>query len=133
MAVVAIIAVDCMAVRSLTQADTVFGPLWGFGFLRMVNALAFAVVILSTRRRRRPFLWGFESFGAAAVASYLLWALSCPDAIEHCLVFLLAPLLQGWGVDSTEDTYGPILMASFAVLFLLLQLAFGLIGGFLSR
>ena len=61
MVVVAIIALDCMAVRAFPLAVTVFDIFWGFGVLPMGNILAIVILIAKRRRRSQPFLWGFET------------------------------------------------------------------------
>jgi hypothetical protein len=139
MLVVTIVALDCIAVRAIPQAVTVFDIFWGFGVLPMANILAIVILIAKRRRRSQPFLWGFETFGLVAVSLCfllfcVLWICSCQDEIGFFIIVrLLGPWLLAMSVDPNRETYGPILFASFAVFITVPQLVFGLIGGLLSR
>jgi hypothetical protein len=113
-----------------------------FGALPMANLLGVGLLIAQQRPKCRPFLLGFETFGAAGLALYValtifsidnsVMSTSCGDVISS----YLKPVL-----DRTEAAVGreqeflltSVLGCVAAAMLGWPQLAFALIGGFLSR
>jgi hypothetical protein len=140
MVAVAIAALDFWAIRAMFGSMT--GEWLMLGALPMANVLAFGVLVSQRRPGSRPFLLGFEAFGAMALALYVAWTIYF---IEHAgpnnsyLILLysyLAPL-----VEPIENNIGrgrpfvfyPILCSVLVAMLGWPQVAFALIGGFLSR
>jgi hypothetical protein len=99
MLVVAIAALDFVAIRALFGFRSLMGELLILGALPMANVLA---VGLASRQRRpgtRPFLLGFVPFGAMALALYVATATSFPREI---VVSCLTPVN-----DYLENIIGP--------------------------
>jgi hypothetical protein len=103
------------------------------GTLLMSNILAVGIMIGRQCPGSRPFLLGFEVFGAMALALYVALASFLPDPwLEPCL----AP-----SRDAVERIIGrdrpllriPILIFVYVVQLGAPQVAFALVGGFLSR
>jgi hypothetical protein len=108
---------------TLVRAD-----LLAMGALPMGNILAVSLMI-HRRRRDSPFLLGFEAFGATAltvyvaVASYITFG-----QFWSCLNVVLGPHRNIFGPTPTAAVH-----FIFAVMFVLPQLAFALIGGLIFR
>jgi hypothetical protein len=140
MVAVAIIAVDFGAIRAATGAGTWLAVgLLLVGALPMANVLVVGMLIARQRLRSRPFLLGFEGFGAIALALYIYLATSSPlsplsaeGPIESYLRLAFDPL------NAVIRPYGPFVRSAIQLLVGVLmligpQLVFALIGGFLSR
>jgi hypothetical protein len=132
---VAIIAIDFAVMRALNEYPNPFGEELLFGAVPMANVLVVGLLIAQQRPRSRPFLLGFEFFGAIALASYIALALSFPGPsgpIRPYVAIVLDPIVGLMGLTSTPTS---VLIIWLAVLFMLgwPQLAFALLGGFLSR
>jgi hypothetical protein len=133
MVVVAIVALNLVAIRVLLGFRSLMGELLILGALPMANVLAVGLVIGQRRPGNRPFLLGFVPFGAMALAVYVATATSFPREI---VVSCLTPVN-----DYLESIIGPhrpllFIPAQTFVYVLMLglpQLVFGLIGGILSR
>jgi hypothetical protein len=134
MILVAIAALNFGAIRALSEYR---GPIaaghLAIGGFPMANALAVGLLIGHRRRGNRRFLWGFEAFGATALALYI--ALTCRFAEE-----LVHPYLKV-AIDPLRATIRPFrstprLLIAYSLLSLwacLPQLTFAVIGGFLCR
>jgi hypothetical protein len=103
------------------------------GALPMANVLAVGMVIGQQRPGSSPFLLGFETFGAMALALYVVLASSFHREVVSPY---LSPL-----VDPIRDTIGfhrpfiliPVLCSVGVLMLGWPQLAFALLGGFLFR
>jgi hypothetical protein len=113
--------------NTLTRAD-----LLATGALPMGNILAVGLLI-HRRRRNRPFLLGFEAFGATALALYVA-GVSCftYEELEPYFELVNGLLRRSFGPYITT-VYVLTAYSIFAMLLVLPQLAFALIGGFLFR
>ena len=129
MVFVAVVAVNIAAVRAAADAHSITGALLALGAMPMAIVLAIGVLVGYQRHGSRPFLLGFELFGAIALA---LFAVLAAFFTQKFLGFYLAIF-----VDPLSKIVGPdlhfihILVAYVALGFP--QVAFALIGGFLSR
>jgi hypothetical protein len=114
-------------VNNRTRADLLVT-----GALPMGNLLA--VCLLANRRRRsRPFLRGFEVFGATALAVYIA-AASCvtDNQLRPYIDLVHAPLGKSFGPSPTL-AYAAVVYLIFVVLLALPQMAFALMGGLIFR
>jgi hypothetical protein len=144
MVTVAIAAIDFAAIRALLGLGA--SLVWGLllvGALPMANVLIVGILIARQRVKSRPFLQGFEVFGAIALALYIYLATSSPlsplsakGPIESYLVLVFDPL------NAVIGSYHPFVRAANGSLLGLLvgipmlvgpQLVFAVIGGLLSR
>jgi hypothetical protein len=138
MVAVAIAALDFAAIRALLARhanvlDDQRGICLLLGALPMANVLAVGMLVGQRRPGSRPFLMGFEAFGAMALAFFIALGGCFPREV---LMLAVRPF-----VDPIETVIGPgrpfvsIPIQLFVAVVLLgwPQLAFALVGGFLSR
>ena len=133
MAIIAIAAVDIAVVRAVSDHLNPTLELLALGALPMANVLAFGMLAGFGGRDRRPFLLGFESFGALALAVYIV--LACYFTMETIVPFIslfLNPLVPIVGLERSSAVMVVEYSAATVVL-TLPQLAFALLGGLLSR
>jgi len=101
------------------------------GALPMANVLAVALVIGYRRHGSGRFLLGFEAFGAVALSLYVVVAIFFTEELVVPYINLaLDPLLEYTDIDFPHIE--PIIPLIELVMLGLPQLAFSLIGGFLS-
>jgi hypothetical protein len=114
-------------VNAVIRADLLLA-----GALPMGNILAVGLMV-HRRRRNRPFLSGFEAFGATALALYTS-GVSCLTYEERqpYLGLVQGPLRTAFGPCDTTVNF-LIGYPVFAMILVLPQMAFALIGGFLFR
>jgi hypothetical protein len=99
----------------------------------MANVLVVGILIGQRRPGSRPFLMGFEAFGAMALAFFIALASCFPrEVVLTYLNPVLAPIERTIGDDQPFVMF-PILCVVVAVLLGWPQVAFALAGGFLSR
>jgi hypothetical protein len=140
MVAVAIAAVDFGLIRaSLGPRAILAVELLIIGALPMANVLVVGILIARQRLKSRPFLLGFEVFGAIALALYIYLATSSPPSplsaegpIEAYLRLAFEPLYAVIG------SYLPLVRAAIGLLLGIVmlvgpQLVFAVIGGLLSR
>ncbi len=132
---IAIFAIDFTVMRALLDYPSPLGEDLLFGAVPMANVLVVGLLIAQQRPRSRPFLLGFEFFGAIALASYIALALLFPGPsgpIRPYVAIVLDPIVAPMGLTRTLSS---VLIIWLVVLFMLgwPQLAFALLGGFLSR
>ena len=139
---VAIAALNVGAIRACIDSAFARSELLLFGTLPMANVLGVGILIAQQRPKSRPFLLGFETFGAAALALYvaLTILLIDPSGAPTGYVELLGWYLElVWKpIEASIGTDRPTALSSVAycVLMVMLgwpQLAFAVLGGFLSR
>ena len=143
MAFVALVAINLWAIRALSnlQFRAYFvGPLLRsqvigiliLGGLPMAHVLA-SGLLLGRRRGSHPFLLGFEAFGATALALYIAGvSLFTEELVRPFLRMVLKQLLEPIRYRPYLNILGFPYLIMIATL-ILPQLAFALIGGFLSR
>jgi hypothetical protein len=135
MVAVAIAALDCMAIRArLPRHEHVLDDQRDMclllGALPMANVLGVGMLIGLRRPGSRPFLVGFEAFGAMALTCFTVLATGFPR--------VMLPYLEPF-VTSIQRSIGPsivgipIVALVVAVMLVGPQVAFALAGGFLSR
>jgi hypothetical protein len=102
------------------------------GGLPIANLLAVGLFIGQKRRGSRPFLLGFKAVGVMALALYVALAVFSPQTVIPYLELSLEPIRSTIGLDRTIVLNATI----YSVVVVMLgwpQVAFALIGGFLSR
>ena len=131
---IAAFAIDLTVMRALVDYPSPMGEDLLFGALPMTNVLAVGLLIAQHRPRSRPFLLGFELFGAIALAAYIAWALLFPGpgGIRPYVSIVLDPIVATMGQTRSLVTLPILWLVVFSMLSLP-QVAFALIGGFLSR
>ena len=98
----------------------------------MVNVLAVGMLIGQRRPESRPFLLGFEAFGAMALALYVVLASSFPGkVIESYLGPACDPVMKAIGPRPLVLI--PVLWSVGMVMLSSPQVVFALVGGLLSR
>ena len=103
------------------------------GALPMANVLVLALVIGHQRRGSR-FFFGFEVFGATALALYVAAVSLFTEELVTPFFDLLIPLADAFRDGTTLSIVGVLVVESTAAVILLLpQVAIALIGGFLFR
>ncbi len=133
MVVVAIVALNFVAIRDLLGFRSLMGELLILSTLPMANVLAVGLLIGKRRPGSRPFVLGFVPFGAIALALYVAVVTSVPrEIVVSCLAPVSEYLVRMIGA------HRPLLFIralAFVCLFILVlpQVVFALIGGFLSR
>ena len=138
MVAVAIAALDFAAIRALLPRHTDVlddqkGMCLLLGALPMANVLVVGMLIGHCCPGSRPFLQGFEAFGAMALALFLLLASSFPrEVVMRYLVPFVAPV--EW-ITGPANPFASIPIQCFVAVIVLglPQVAFALFGGSLSR
>jgi hypothetical protein len=135
MVAIAIFAIDFAAIRALVDASPEVGEELLFGALPMANVLVAGMLIGRQRPHSRPFLVGFELFGAIALVTYIALALLFPGPsgpIRPYVAIVLDPIQAVLG-----QPFSPLsLLIIWTVIVVMLgwpQVAFALIGGLLSN
>ncbi|WP_165249484.1 hypothetical protein [Paludisphaera soli] len=142
MVLIGIAALELVAIRALVREASrlvLAGPLLAsrtftiliYGALPMANVLAFGLAI--GWRRRSPFLLGFATFGAAALALALAGLARSPDETVGFLCDrVIEPLFKAVTHGRYVTKGGLIVLHAVVVAGLILpQLALALIGGLL--
>jgi hypothetical protein len=128
MAVVALAALDCAAVRSPLSGRPLTETLLLLGGLPMANVLAFGLLPLLLERPGRgacrPCLVGFETVGWSVLLLYASCAFYHPEALRGGVVRALASL---------SALGNPAFLAAAAAALLSPQLSLALLGGWLNR
>jgi hypothetical protein len=134
MLLVAIVGLNFRAIRAVMDHRGLTNDSLAVGVIPMANFLAVGLLIGHRRRESRGFLLGFEVFGATALALYIAMAILFDRELEQFYLGLAIKPLKatiGWTGWTT-----PRLLIAYFILSLwasLPQLAFALIGGFLTR
>ena len=130
---IALAAFNFAAIRGVLDDPTFFRESLAFGFMPMASVLTIGLLIGFLRRRSRPYLLGFESFGAIASVLYVLLVIFCPNEIIRPYTRLfIDPLQEVIGTDLSLS----FVLITYTVLVLVLtlpQVAVALVGGFLCR
>jgi hypothetical protein len=146
MVLIAAIALEFGAIRALSEMQLRANIEGSHRLSLMVGALALGaiptanvlVIGLRTglwRRGSRPFLWGFETFGAMALAFYIAGVSLLTEELVRPLFDLLVKHLFAtlWN-GPYRNNVGHLIGYSVTIALLALpQVAFALIGGFLFR
>jgi hypothetical protein len=146
MTLVAAIALEFGAIRALSamqlQANIegshplslMIGAL-ALGAIPMAHVLAVGLLIGLWRRGRHPFLWGFETFGAVALAFYIAGVILLTEELVRPLFDLIVKhLFTALWNGPYRNNVGHLIGYSVIIAILALpQVTFALIGGFLFR
>ena len=133
MVFVGLAALNFAVLRAVSDDRGPASELLALGALPMENVLAVGLLIGYRRRGSRPFLLGFEAFGAMALVLYIGLA-SCfrDETVIPYLDLFLIPIERFIGRDR-PIIFIPLAISVCVVILGLPQGAFALIGGFLSR
>jgi hypothetical protein len=128
MAVVALAALDCAAVRSPLSGRPLTETLLLLGGLPMANVLAFGLLLLLLespgRGACRPWLVGFETVGWSVLLLYAFCAFYHPEALRGGVV----------GALSWLNALGnPVFLAAAVAVLISPQLSLAMLGGWLNR
>ena len=130
MAFVAIAALDFAAVRAVWEHKPY--DLLATGALPMANVLAAGLLIHRRYRGSRPFLSGFEAFGATALAGYIVgMCLFREELTTPFLDLVVKPYVTAYGPTLTTGSI-VVIYCLAAVIWGLPQLAFAVLGGLFS-
>ncbi len=130
MAFVAIAALNFAAIRAVWEYKPY--DLLATGALPTANVLLVGLLIAIRRRASRPFLLGFEAFGATALAVYIAGMNLFRNELGSPLIDLVVkPYVKIFGPILTTG-YIVILYFVVAVILGLPQLAFAVLGGLFS-
>ena len=129
MVAIAIAALDFAAIRASLDIPEV--GLLVLGALPMANVLAVGILVGQQRPGSRPFLLGFEVFGAMALAVYVILATYLRHEAVEPYLGLFIPIVEIIGPLPFIPI--PIQVSVVVIALGLPQVAFALIGGFLSR
>lgn len=120
MVAIAIAALDFAAIRAFLVSGEV--ALLVLGALPMANILAVGILIAKQRPGSRPFLLGFEAFGAMALATFIAFVTPVsffPD--NHGLIdSYLAPVIQPIETSIGQNrpfVFIPIVLFAYVVMF----------------
>jgi hypothetical protein len=136
MGIVAIVAVDLTAIRAISQPGVPGGLLLCMAVLPMANILAVGFLIGHRYRGCRRFLSGFETFGVAPLLFLIAAIVSDDVRVLSYLNIAVEPLRASLGPAAGQEwnTFHLLIARSGVALWATLpQLAFAMIGGFLSR
>jgi hypothetical protein len=129
MAFVALAALNFAVFRAAGDAHSKTGVLLAVGAMPMASVLAIGLIIGYRRHGSRPFLLGFESFGAVALALFAVLAASFgKKMLDSYIMIFIEPLPKILG-PAQSLFHIPIACVALG----LPQVAFALMGGFLSR
>jgi hypothetical protein len=140
MVLVALAALNFGVIRLVSGFRVASRLLLTTGVLPMANVLVVGLLIGSRYPGSRRFLLGFEAFGGTALAFALAGATLFPGELSiNYLHLVLIPYRDTFGPNLTRETAGRHLwfvLGFYAIDVVMLdlpQLAFALLGGFLSR
>jgi hypothetical protein len=130
---VALAALNFAVFRTAGDAHSITGVLLASGAMPMATVLAIGLIIGYRRHGSRPFLLGFESFGAMALALFAILAVCFGEnLLESYIRIFIRPLSKIIGSDRPL-IHIPLAISVAYVAPGLPQVAFALMGGFLSR
>jgi 4-amino-4-deoxy-L-arabinose transferase-like glycosyltransferase len=128
MAVVGLVALDCMAIRTPLSGRSLTAGMLLLGGLPMANILAAGLLPLlpdrSGREGCRPWLVGFQAVGWTALFLYTSCAYYDPDALRESVVRAL---------KSLRVLGNPTFLIAVAAALSVPQLGLALVGGWLNR
>jgi hypothetical protein len=133
MVLVVLAALNFAVIRAALDIPSTFIALSAWGAMPMATVLAIGFIIGCRSHGSRPFLRGFEAFGVLALALFVVLALFFgPNVVGPYVTRFISPLVGIIGWDR------PFILISIEYLVAVValglpQVAFALIGGFLSR
>ncbi len=131
MAAVVVLAVDCLAVRTVEARGPFVGPFDSLVCvaLPMANVLSIGLALWLRGPGRRPFLRGFVIVGAIALGAVIADVVSGTYWVENRAEAILGPLLKGIDGDKTPVLAAIVEFGAPAALILLPQLLIAVLGG----
>lgn len=126
MAIVALVALDCVVVRTPLSGRSLTAGMLLLGGLPMANILA-AVLLTPDRSERdpyRPWVVGFEVVGWTALLLYAACAYAHPDVLRESVVQSL---------KSLRSLGNPAFLAAVVAVLSVPQLGLALLGGWLNQ
>jgi hypothetical protein len=136
MGIVGVAAIDFGAIRATSEPGVPGGLLLCMAVLPMANVLAGGLLVGHRCRGCRRFLMGFEAFGVVPLIFLIAAIVSNDDRVRSYLTMVVEPLRTSLGPTAGQEwsTFRLLVARSILALWATLpQLAFALIGGFLSR
>jgi hypothetical protein len=133
MVAVAIAALDFGVMREVVGSRSARNILLLLGILPMANVLTVGMLINQRRPGNRPFLLGFEVFGAMALILYIALAYCFDHGVETTYLRPLIDLLKKTIGQDRPNVFISVLYVGSMLMLGCPQLVFALIGGFLSR
>jgi hypothetical protein len=131
MAIVAIFAVDCAAIRLRADQSILVGG------LPMQSALVIGLLLVFRWRRRGdkrlPFLVGFEIGGWIASVIFLAVCVFAPISLDQHLRHILAPFLRATGFEPFSLAYMACILITATSYLTAPQLAAALFAGWISQ
>jgi hypothetical protein len=135
MAIVAIVALDCLAIRLAGSGPAI--PFLVFGGLPMQSVLVISLLLLLRRRTRTrrpfPFLLGFVVVGWIGHVIYVLLCTQAARAIDVHLGDMLGPMLQSTGFERFSVADWIIRIGLGTSYLTAPQLASALVAGWISQ
>ena len=134
MVAIAFAAIDFAAIGVIfgSRADDI-GIFLLLGALPMANVLAVGILIGQRRSGSSPFLLGFETFGAMALALFVASLIYCLRTLVIPYLSLLIRVLEQTIGRDRPFVFMPVLVCGSVVMLGLPQVVFALIGGVLFR
>jgi hypothetical protein len=137
MVVTAIAALNLGAIRAVSDHLGPTSGMLAIGALPMANVLAFGLLVGCLHRGSRPFLVGFEAFGALALAFYVTAILSPSHRESVPQMIVLGYMWLAWDLWPTGAARTiPRMLIAYSALSLWItwpQLALAVVGGFFTR
>ena len=132
MGFIAVAAINFAALRLALDEPTGHGELLAIGGAPMLSILVIGFLVGRRRQGSGPFLWGFELFGGAALGLFVFLAVFFDVAV---MTYLVAPILEPIAkvIGYQSLAWLPIAYPIAVVLLAWPQVAFALLGGWLSR
>jgi hypothetical protein len=136
MVAVAIVALDIWAIGAmydLRSGNQNMIDLLGTGAIPMANMLAIGQLMRLRRHESSPFLLGFQAFGAIALVLFVVGAIFFTEELVMSYLALFLRHIVKFIGQRPPEVLIPILFSGAIIMLGLPQLAFALLGGFLSR
>jgi hypothetical protein len=130
MAGIAIAALNFGAMRVIDPA-TPQSSVLGFGVLPMANILVVGLLV-GYASRRRPFMIGFEIFGAIILVAYIALAVMHPYDLIKYVHLGTRPYDKAFARSPLKTFHLVVAYAIGTLMLLLPQLAFAMVGGIVS-
>jgi hypothetical protein len=133
MVVVAIAALDLVAIRTFLGFRSLMGELLILGALPMANVLAVVLALGQLRPANRPFCLGFVLFGAMALTVYVATATSFPREIVKSYMIPVSEYLVRVIGPHRPLLFIPAQTFAYLAILVLPQVVIALIGGLLFQ
>jgi|GEM_PF-5559301 len=133
MVFVALTALNFAVLRAALDSKSFFMEMFALGPMPMATVLAIGLIIGYRNPWSRPFLLGFESFGAMAIALLVVLSACCgEETVGPYVSLFIEPIAKIIGMNRPL-IFIPIACSVGVIALGLPQVAFALMGGSLSR